>query len=231
MTSIIVTPKIESSWGAALAKAFEVPSFLDLKAFLINEKKTGKKIYPSGKNIFAAFDLCPFEQTKVVILGQDPYHGPGQAHGLCFSVPNGIDVPPSLQNIFKEIQSDLNIVPAKHGDLSSWAQQGVLLLNTCLTVEAHRAGSHFGKGWEVFTDEAIRQLSVQKKGLVFLLWGKPAEAKQILIDKSKHHVLTAPHPSPLSAYRGFLGCKHFSKTNEILRRQGMQPIDWSLPSN
>ena len=184
--------------------------------------------YPKGKDIFAAFDRTPFDKVKVVILGQDPYHEPGQAMGLCFSVPDGIAVPPSLANIIKEINSDLGTdIPLTGGDLSGWAEQGVLLLNATLTVRAHQAGSHQRRGWEQFTDAAIRELSARRRGIVFLLWGSYAIAKSQLIDKGKHHILTAPHPSPLSAYRGFFGCRHFSKANELLASEGLQPIDWT----
>jgi len=195
-----------------------------------SEKAKGKRIYPSGRNIFSALDATPFEQVKVVILGQDPYHGPGQAHGLCFSVLPGVDVPPSLQNIFKEIERDLGIARPGHGYLMSWARQGVLLLNSVLTVEAGNAGSHQGKGWEGFTDHIVERLNAERDGLVFLLWGSYAQAKGKIIGNHRHCVLRAPHPSPLSAHRGFLGCGHFSAANRWLAGRGLTPIDWSLPA-
>lgn len=222
-----MSPKIDQSWLEVLQPQFESQYFADLKSFLIAERAM-YTCYPKGSNIFAAFDRTPFDKIKVVILGQDPYHEPGQAMGLCFSVPHGIAVPPSLVNIIKEINSDLGTnIPLINGDLSGWAEQGVLLLNATLTVRAHQAGSHQRHGWEQFTDAAIRELSQRRKGIVFLLWGSYAIAKSQFIDKGKHHILTAPHPSPLSAYRGFFGCRHFSKTNEILVGQGEQPIDWT----
>ncbi|MBP5516944.1 MAG: uracil-DNA glycosylase [Bacteroidales bacterium] len=219
--------KIDPSWLAVLQPQFDAPYFAQLKSFLV-EERSHYTCYPKGKDIFAAFDHTPFENVKVVILGQDPYHEPGQAMGLCFSVPAGIAVPPSLVNIIKEINSDMGCnIPLTCGDLSGWADQGVLLLNATLTVRAHQAGSHQRHGWEQFTDAAIRELSERRKGIVFLLWGSYAIAKSQYIDKAKHYILTAPHPSPLSAYRGFFGCRHFSKTNEILTQQGQQPIDWT----
>lgn len=222
-----ISPKIEASWLEVLRPQFEAPYFAQLKNFLISERQQ-YTCYPAGSNIFAAFDRTPFDKVKVVILGQDPYHEPGQAHGLCFSVPNGIQVPPSLVNIIKEINSDLGVnIPTDRGNLEGWADQGVLLLNATLTVRAHQAGSHQHHGWETFTDAAISALSQQRSGIVFLLWGSFAIAKSQLIDKSKHFVLTAPHPSPLSAYRGFFGCKHFSQCNAILQQQGLTPIDWT----
>ena len=222
-----ISPKIEASWLEVLRPQFEAPYFAQLKNFLLAERQQ-YTCYPAGSNIFAAFDRTPFDKVKVVILGQDPYHEPGQAHGLCFSVPNGIPVPPSLVNIIKEINSDLGVnIPTNRGNLEGWADQGVLLLNATLTVRAHQAGSHQRQGWETFTDAAISALSQQRSGIVFLLWGSFAIAKSQLIDKSKHFVLTAPHPSPLSAYRGFFGCKHFSQCNAILLQQGLEPIDWT----
>lgn len=222
-----ISPKIEASWLEVLRPQFEAPYFAQLKNFLISERQQ-YTCYPAGSNIFAAFDRTPFDKVKVVILGQDPYHEPGQAQGLCFSVPNGIQVPPSLVNIIKEINSDLGAnIPTDKGNLEGWADQGVLLLNATLTVRAHQAGSHQHHGWETFTDAAISTLSQQRSGIVFLLWGSFAIAKSQLIDKSKHFVLTAPHPSPLSAYRGFFGCKHFSQCNAILQQQGLTPIDWT----
>lgn len=223
----MINPKIEPSWLEVLRPQFEAPYFAQLKEFLVEERRK-YVCYPSGGNIFAAFDRTPFDKVRVVILGQDPYHEPGQAMGLCFSVPHGVAVPPSLVNIIKEINSDLGLnIPATSGDLGGWADQGVLLLNATLTVRAHQAGSHQHKGWEQFTDAAIMELSARRTGLVFLLWGSYAIAKRQLIDAGKHHVLTAPHPSPLSAYRGFFGCRHFSKANAILCSQGGQAIDWS----
>lgn len=219
--------KIDPSWLDVLQPQFDAPYFAELKQFLVAERQA-YTCYPKGKDIFAAFDRTPFDKVKVVILGQDPYHEPGQAMGLCFSVPNGIVVPPSLVNIIKEINSDLGTnIPLIGGDLSGWADQGVLLLNATLTVRAHQAGSHQRHGWELFTDAAIRELSQRRSGLVFLLWGSYAIAKSQFIDKGKHHILTAPHPSPLSAYRGFFGCKHFSKANQFLIDEGVAPIDWT----
>ncbi len=192
------------------------------------EEKRKHQVFPPGSKIFAAFDQTPFDRVKVVLLGQDPYHGPGQAHGLCFSVNKGIRQPPSLVNIFKEIHADLGLPIPSHGNLESWARQGVLLLNATLTVRARQAGSHQNRGWETFTNAAIRALSDRREGLIFLLWGSYAQAKTDLIDSGKHHILKAPHPSPFSASRGFFGCRHFSKTNELLRQQGKEPIDWRL---
>lgn len=222
-----IDPKIEESWKAVLAEEFNKPYFLELKEFLTEERKK-YVIYPPGPLIFNAFDKTPFDRVKVVILGQDPYHGPGQAHGLCFSVPKGIPQPPSLVNIFKEIKSDLGIPVPNHGNLEKWAEQGVLLLNATLTVRANQAGSHQKKGWEQFTDKAIEMLSQSKMGVVFILWGKYAQAKEAIIDTTRHFILKGPHPSPLSAYAGFFGCKHFSKTNDILRGQLLTEIDWSV---
>jgi uracil-DNA glycosylase len=200
-----------------------------LKAFLQQEKTDGKIIYPPGSLWFNAFNSTPFDKVKVVILGQDPYHGPHQAHGLCFSVLPGVQIPPSLVNIYKELETDLGIAPASHGCLDHWAEQGVLLLNATLTVEKSRAGSHQGKGWEQFTDAAVHALAEQREHLVFLLWGSYAQKKGAFIDTDKHLVLKSVHPSPLSAYRGFLGCRHFSRTNEYLIKTGQQAIDWALP--
>lgn len=222
-----IEPKIEESWKDVLGEEFNKPYFHYLREFLIDERKN-HVVYPPGGLIFNAFDKTPFYKVKVVILGQDPYHGPGQAHGLCFSVPHGIPQPPSLVNIFKEIKTDLNIPVPKHGNLEKWAGQGVLLLNATLTVRANQAGSHQKKGWEEFTDNVIRILSAQRNGLVFILWGKYAQAKESLIDTSKHFILKGPHPSPLSAYAGFFGCKHFSKANELLRNQLLTEIDWQV---
>ena len=219
--------KIDPSWYAVLQPQFEAPYFAQLKEFLVAERQQ-YTCYPPGSKIFNAFDTTPFDRVKVVILGQDPYHEPGQAMGLCFSVPQGIQVPPSLVNIIKEINDDLGTqIPTTCGDLSGWAEQGVLLLNATLTVRAHQAGSHQRHGWETFTDAAIQALSQQRHGLVFLLWGSYAIAKRALIDQTKHLVLTAPHPSPLSAYRGFFGCHHFSQANAYLQQLGQQPIDWT----
>ena len=220
--------KIEPSWGEKLKGEFEKEYFAKLTEFVKKEYKDGT-VYPAPKNIFRAFGLCPFNKVKVVILGQDPYHGVRQANGLAFAVEESQAVPPSLQNIYKEIQADLGlpcVASAKQGDLSRWAEQGVLLLNATLTVRAHNAGSHQGKGWEEFTDAVIRALSEQRAGLVFMLWGNYAKAKGSHIDRSKHLVLEAPHPSPFSAHSGFFGCKHFSKANEYLIQNGQTPIDW-----
>jgi len=220
-------PHIDSSWREILISEFQSPYFQSLKDFLIAERKV-HTVYPKGKDIFNAFNSTPFDAVKVVLLGQDPYHGPGQAHGLCFSVREGIPFPPSLRNIFKELNSDLGVAVPQNGDLSPWAREGVLLLNATLTVRAHHAGSHQGKGWEKFTDSAIYQLSTQKSGLIFLLWGRSAQSKKGLIDASEHYILEAPHPSPLSASRGFFGCRHFSMVNSILEAQGKAPISWEL---
>lgn len=220
--------QLEPSWKIHLIEEFKKPYMHDLRAFLKKEREAKKRIFPKGSEFFAAFTHTPFEKVKVVILGQDPYHGPGQAHGLCFSVPPGVDVPPSLQNIFKELKTDLGIEPPKHGCLTKWADQGVLLLNATLSVEAGRAGSHQKKGWEAFTDAVIDRLNRERSGLVFVLWGSYAQKKGELIDTKKHFVLKGPHPSPLSAHRGFFGCRHFSKINEYLKSQGQSPIDWRL---
>lgn len=222
-----VNPQIEASWKEALMDEFNAGYFATLKEFLLEEKKK-HTLYPPGSKIFNAFDHTPLNRVRVVILGQDPYHGRGQAHGLCFSVPAGIEKPPSLVNIFKELQSDLGIPVPNHGNLENWARQGVLLLNATLTVRANQAGSHQGKGWEQFTDAVIRKISENCSGVVFLLWGRYAQAKESLIDTNKHYILKAAHPSPLSAYNGFFGCSHFSKTNELLVKQGLQPIDWRI---
>lgn len=217
---------IHASWNAQMQTEFTKPYFGQLVAFVKNEYSR-TTCYPRGKDIFAAFDHSPFENTKVVIIGQDPYHGPGQAHGLCFSVQEGISHPPSLVNIFKELQADLGKPYPSSGELTHWADQGVLLLNATLTVRAREAGSHQNKGWEVFTDAVIKRLSQEKRGLVFLLWGGYAKKKTALIDQSKHYILTSGHPSPLSANRGlWFGNKHFSKTNEILVQNGQEPIQW-----
>lgn len=220
------SPQLDSSWLTAVNAEFSKDYFKSLKEFLVQEK-ANYRVFPPGNRIFSAFNRTPLDKVKVVIIGQDPYHGFGQANGLCFSVSPGIRQPPSLQNIFKEIQSDLGIPVPKTGNLEPWADQGVLLLNATLTVRENQAGSHQHKGWEIFTDEVIRKISELKTGVVFLLWGNYAKAKEALIDKSRHHILFAPHPSPL-ARGGFFGCKHFSKTNEILKSQGQKEIDWRV---
>jgi uracil-DNA glycosylase len=222
-----VSPVIHDSWKKVLKDEFESDYFVGLKQFLQQEKQR-YKIYPAGKLIFNAFDQTPFDQVKVVILGQDPYHGKGQAHGLCFSVPHGIKPPPSLVNIFKELHDDVGIEIPTHGTLDKWAQQGVLLLNATLTVRASQAGSHQKKGWEQFTNAAIQQLSDQREELVFLLWGNYAKAKESLIDNSKHLVLKAAHPSPFSAHNGFFGCRHFSRSNQYLNAKSKKPINWQV---
>ena len=221
--------KIEPSWKAVLKDEFSKTYFQQAVTFLKTEKLTGKIIYPPGPLIFNAFNQTPFSKLKVVILGQDPYHGNGQAHGLSFSVPNGVNPPPSLINIFKEIQSDIGVaMPKEYGNLTKWAGQGVLLLNAALTVRAGEPFSHAKMGWAEFTDAVIKKISDEKEGVVFLLWGKFAQEKQVLIDETRHYVLKAAHPSPFSADKGFFGCKHFSRTNELLTKQGLSPIDWKL---
>jgi uracil-DNA glycosylase len=222
---------IHKSWLKHLKPEFESDYMIGIKAFLSNEIEAGKTIYPHGKDIFQAFDKTPLDDVKVVIIGQDPYHGEDQAHGMSFSVQKGIKVPPSLVNVFKELESDLGIERSNHGYLESWAKQGVLLLNSVLTVEAANAGSHRKKGWETFTDKVIQTLNDEKENLVFLLWGAPAQKKASIVDGSKHLVLKAPHPSPLSSYRGFFGCKHFSQTNKYLKAKKIGPIDWALPQD
>ncbi len=221
--------RLEESWKTLLLEEFQKPYMKDLKKFLKAEKEAKKIIYPSGSQIFNAMNLTPFENVKVVILGQDPYHGPNQAHGLCFSVRKGVPPPPSLVNIFKELMADLRIAKPTHGELTSWAEQGVLLLNATLTVEEHKAGSHQNRGWESFTDKIIHLINDHRENVVFLLWGSFAQKKASFIDRKKHFVLEAPHPSPLSAHRGFLGCKHFSQTNEYLKSKGLKSIDWNVP--
>jgi uracil-DNA glycosylase len=222
--------QIEDSWKEELKQEFSKAYFQQIVAFLKTEKIQGKTIYPPGSLIFNAFNQTPFRDVKVVIIGQDPYHGPGQAHGLCFSVQDGINPPPSLINIYKEIEKDTGVgMSARQGNLIKWAQQGVLLLNAFLTVRANEPASHSKIGWDNFTNAVIKSISDHKKGVVFLLWGKFAQEKQSLIDETKHHVLKAAHPSPFSADKGFFGCKHFSKTNELLLQQGLEPIDWKLP--
>lgn len=217
--------KVHESWRRILEPETKEPYFEKLAKFIKAEYRE-QKVYPAPKNIFRAFDLCPFEEVKAVILGQDPYHGEGQANGLCFAVQSDMALPPSLQNIFKEIKEDMLITPLPDGDLSRWARQGVLLLNATLTVRAATPGSHQKKGWEIFTDQIIKTLSEQKSGLVFLLWGNFAKEKGKMIDRSKHSVLEGAHPSPFSAYNGFFGCRHFSKTNEYLIKKGKEKIDW-----
>jgi uracil-DNA glycosylase len=222
-----VSPVIEESWKELLKDEFEAEYFSQLKDFLIEEKKH-YTIFPPGKLIFNAYDKTPVDNVKVVILGQDPYHGEGQAHGLCFSVQSGVNPPPSLINIFKELKDDLGMVIPNHGNLEKWANQGVLLLNATLTVRSNQARSHFNKGWEHFTDSTIKKISNYKVHLVFILWGNDAKAKESLIDSSKHLILKAAHPSPFSASYGFFGCRHFSKTNKYLEEHGIKPIDWQL---
>lgn len=223
---------IEESWKEALKEEFKKEYFQHIVHFLKEEKRAGKVIYPPGKLIFNAFECTPFNKVKVVILGQDPYHNPGQAHGLSFSVPDGVQPPPSLVNIFKEIHEDVGInMNPRYGNLEHWARQGVLLLNAALTVEAHKPMSHSNIGWHHFTDDVIRVLSAEREFLVFMLWGRFAQSKEALIDKTKHLVLKAAHPSPLSAHNGFFGCRHFSKTNNWLQEHGIKPIDWSLGHN
>ena len=222
-----IKPVIEESWKNILENQFSSDYFLNLKKFLIEEKKQ-YIIYPPGSLMFSAFNLTPLNKVKVIILGQDPYHGTKQAHGLCFSVPVGVKNPPSLKNIFKELSDDLGIEPSESGNLESWAKQGVLLLNATLSVRANQAGSHQNRGWETFTDSVISTLSEKKSGLIFILWGNYAKAKEKLIDTDKHYILKAAHPSPFSAYSGFFGCKHFSKTNEILKNSGLPEIDWKI---
>jgi uracil-DNA glycosylase len=222
--------RIEPGWKSHLFEEFGKPYMEDLGEFLRRELSSSKTIYPKESEYFNAFNCTPFDKVKVVILGQDPYHGPGQAHGLCFSVRSGVGCPPSLVNIFKEVQADLGIDSSdvSHGNLGSWADQGVLLLNSVLTVEAGHAASHQGKGWETFTDKAISELNREREHIVFMLWGAYAHKKGLVIDDKKHLVLKAPHPSPLSAYRGFLGCRHFSLANAYLEQHGVEPVDWRL---
>lgn len=221
--------KLDPSWKSRVGDYLQRDDMRGLSAFLRERRRQGARIFPPAANIFAALDATPFDQVKVVVLGQDPYHGAGQAHGLCFSVQPGVPVPPSLDNIFKELQRDLGIARPDHGCLLPWARRGVLLLNAVLTVEEGRAGAHAGKGWEGFTDHVVDALNRERQGLVFLLWGSYAQAKGKVIDTSRHRVLRAPHPSPLSAHRGFIGCGHFSATNDYLARRGQAPVDWSLP--
>ena len=225
------TIALEDGWKSALSTEFEQPYMQRLKSFLIERKQMGKRIFPRGSEYFRALDLTPLKDVKVVILGQDPYHGAGQAHGLCFSVQPGVRIPPSLVNIYKELRSDLGITPARHGFLEHWARQGVLLLNSVLTVEEAQAASHQGKGWETFTDAVIRKVNDECDAVVFMLWGAYAQRKAAFVDTSKHLVLKSPHPSPLSAHNGFFGCHHFSKANAFLEKHGRPPIDWQLPEN
>lgn len=219
--------RLKKTWQKNLQTEFKKTYFKALIAF-VEEQYSAKKVFPLPENIFLAFERCPFEDVRVIIIGQDPYHGIGQAHGLCFSVPTGVKIPPSLMNIYKELENDLGIKMGSSGNLSSWSRQGILLLNSTLTVQAQLAGSHQKKGWEEFTDQAIKVLSHKRENLVFLLWGAYAQKKTSLIDESKHLILKAPHPSPLSAHRGFLGCKHFSKTNKFLSSKGIKKIKWQI---
>lgn len=220
--------QIDDSWKITLADEFDKPYFKELRQFLATEKQSGKTIYPPGSLIFNAFNSTPFDKVKVVILGQDPYHGDGQAHGLCFSVQYGVKPPPSLVNIYKELKSDVGFEIPAHGNLQKWTEQGVFLLNAMLTVEANQPASHQKKGWEEFTNAVIQKLSKERSGLIFMLWGNFAQQKAVLIDETKHTILKAAHPSPFSAYNGFFGCKHFSKTNEILKAKGEEEIDWQV---
>ena len=222
-------PRLEPSWLGVLGAQFEQPYMAELRAFLGAEIRE-HRVYPPGSEMFAAFDHTPFDRVRVVILGQDPYHGPGQAHGLCFSVRRGTPPPPSLSNIMKELHDDVGVAIPPHGDLTAWAERGVLLLNTVLSVRAHQPMSHRDKGWERFTDEVIRRLDRDREGLVFVLWGSAAGHKAAMIDRGRHHAISSPHPSPLSAHRGFFGSKPFSKINAWLVARGEAPIDWSLPA-
>lgn len=221
--------KLDASWLDVLGDEFDKSYMGELRQFLLEEKQKGKTLFPPGSQIFYALDRTPFDKVKVVILGQDPYHGPGQAHGLCFSVQPGVAPPPSLVNIYKEMESDLGLAPPPHGCLSSWADQGVLLLNSVLTVEAHKAASHQGRGWESFTDRVIRELEGRREHLVFILWGGYARKKGNFIRRDRHLVIESPHPSPLSAYRGFLGSRPFSRSNAYLEETGQSAIQWKLP--
>jgi len=223
--------QLEPSWKQHVGDYLARPEMRQLSDHLRERKRAGVQVFPPGGEIFGAFEATPFDRVRVVILGQDPYHGAGQAHGLCFSVRPGVPVPPSLVNVYKELQRDLGIAPVQHGCLLPWARQGVLLLNAVLTVEAGRAGSHQGRGWEGFTDHVVKTLAEQHEGLVFLLWGSYAQKKGAVIDRTRHCVLRAPHPSPLSAHRGFLGCGHFSKANRYLASRGAGPITWALPAS
>lgn len=227
MTIRKIMGAIQNDWLEPLSPEFKKPYYLNLYK-KVREEYSTKQIFPPANEIFTAFDLTPLSEVKVVILGQDPYHGDGQAHGLCFSVKPDVETPPSLVNIYKELNSDLGCYIPNNGYLTKWAKQGVLMLNTVLTVRAHQANSHRGIGWEEFTDAAIRILNEQDRPIVYLLWGKPAQMKKSMLNNPKHLILEAPHPSPLSAYRGFLGCHHFSKTNEFLKENGLEPIDWQI---
>ncbi|MFO1241331.1 MAG: uracil-DNA glycosylase [Sphingomonadaceae bacterium] len=222
---------LDPSWKAPLLPEFESAYMAALRAFLVAEKKSGKRVFPKGSEWFRALDLTPLDKVRVVILGQDPYHGEGQAHGLCFSVQPGVRPPPSLVNIYKEIESDLGIRPPAHGFLEHWAQQGVLLLNSVLTVEQGQPASHQGKGWERFTDAVVRLVNARETPVVFMLWGNYAQRKAEFVDAQKHLMLKAAHPSPFSAHNGFLGCRHFSKANVFLESKGLAPIDWALPQH
>lgn len=224
-----VDPSIEASWKRALADEFAQEYFDGLKRFLVAERVAGRRFFPSGANIFRAFELTPFERVRVVVIGQDPYHGPGQANGLCFSVNGGVELPPSLVNIYRELEQDLGIPPASHGELEHWARQGVLLLNATLTVGARQAGSHQGKGWERFTDAVVRALNERRDGLVFVLWGRYAREKGRVVDRLRHLVIESAHPSPLSASKGFFGSRPFSRINAYLQGRGEPAIDWRLP--
>lgn len=230
-TAIDRSVDLEPTWLTPLRQEFEQPYMQQLRAFLLAEKQAGKRIFPRGSEFFSAFTHTPLDKVKVVILGQDPYHGEDQAHGLCFSVRPGVAVPPSLQNIYKEIHAELGVPIPHHGYLMSWADQGVLLLNSVLSVECARAASHQGKGWEIFTDRVIEVINVQREGVVFMLWGSYAQRKGAIIDDQRHCVLKAPHPSPLSAHRGFFGCGHFIAANRYLQSRGQAPIDWRLPAD
>ncbi len=221
--------RLHSSWLEPLKTEFAEPYMVDLKSFLLAERQRGRRIFPKGSEWFRALDLTPLDKVRVVILGQDPYHGEGQAHGLCFSVQPGVRPPPSLVNIYKELESDLSIKPRRHGFLEHWADQGVLLLNSVLTVEMGRPASHRDRGWERFTDRIIREVNSKSDPVVFMLWGSYAQKKAEFVDTSRHLVLKAPHPSPLSAHSGFFGCGHFSKANEFLTSKGLEPVDWALP--
>ena len=223
--------KLHPSWLQPLQDEFTQPYMAELKRFLLSEKQQGKSIFPKGSNWFRALDLTPPEEVRVVLLGQDPYHGPGQAHGLCFSVPSGVRPPPSLVNIYKELESDVGIKPRRHGFLEHWASQGVLLLNSVLTVEMGCAASHRDRGWERFTDRIIREVNERPGPVVFMLWGSYAQKKAAFVDASRHLVLKAAHPSPLSAHSGFFGCRHFSKANAFLEERGVAPVDWALPES
>ncbi len=223
--------QLDPSWKLQLQGEFDTEYMKHLRQFLLQEKQQGKRIFPPGSLIFNALDSTPFDKVKVVILGQDPYHGSGQAHGLCFSVQPGVAIPPSLQNIYKELASDVGFKPPSHGCLDHWARQGVLLLNAVLTVEAFKAGSHQGQGWERFTDRVVSLLNREREHLVFILWGSSAQKKGQILDRQRHLVLQSPHPSPLSASRGFFGNHHFSQANDFLKQHGMEPVDWQLPEN